>query len=83
MDNYRLKVIQLFPRHLHTRSVNGPSDILKTKISQIEKAREKKRPKNQLLWEFLNPDRILTTATLPMILTAVGGALFAKAFDDA
>ncbi|XP_017238680.1 uncharacterized protein LOC108211558 isoform X2 [Daucus carota subsp. sativus] len=75
----RGKVFQLFSRHLHTRSVDGPSNILKKKISLIEKQRKKKNPKkNQLFVEVPESKSYLDTATLPMILTAVGGALFAK-----
>lgn len=75
----RCKVIQLFSRHLHTRSVDGPSNILKKKISLIEKQRKKKSiKKNQLFVEVPESKSYLDTASLPMILTAVGGALFAK-----
>lgn len=75
----RYKVIQLFARNLHTRSVDGPSNILKKKISLIEKQRKKKNiKKNQLFVEVPESKSYLDTATLPMILTAVGGALFAK-----
>lgn len=52
---------------------------MKRKISEIEMIRKKKTPKkNQLFVETPESRSYLDTATLPMILTAVGGALFAK-----
>lgn len=82
----RCKVIQLFSRHLHTRSFDGPSNMLKKKVLLIEKQRKKKSiKKNQLFVEVPESKSYLDTATLPMILTAVGGALFAKLlmmYDD-
>lgn len=71
MDSSRRKAFQFFR--------NGPSDTLKRKISEIEMIRKKKTPKkNQLFVETPESRSYLDTATLPMILTAVGGALFAK-----
>lgn len=52
---------------------------MKKKISLIEKQRKKKSiKKNQLFVEVPESKSYLDTASLPMILTAVGGALFAK-----
>ncbi|XP_022847955.1 uncharacterized protein LOC111370474 isoform X2 [Olea europaea var. sylvestris] len=71
-------LLQIF-RQLHTVSRDGPSDTLKRKISSLEKKRKSKSPrKNQLFVEVPEPGTYLDTATMPMILTAVGVALFAK-----
>ncbi|KAL2494288.1 hypothetical protein Fot_38045 [Forsythia ovata] len=69
---------QIF-RQLHTVSRDGPSDTLKRKVVLLEKKRKSKNPrKNQLFVEVPEPRSYLDTATMPMILTAVGVALFAK-----
>ncbi|XAR55240.1 hypothetical protein NMG60_11035260 [Bertholletia excelsa] len=70
-----------FPLHrqIHTVSRNGPSDTLKRKVAELEKMRKSKNPKkDQLFVEVPEPKSFLDTATMPMILTAAGVALFAK-----
>ncbi|KAI8027947.1 hypothetical protein LOK49_LG02G01622 [Camellia lanceoleosa] len=71
----------LFPSHIqmHTLSRDGPSETVKRKVAELEKMRKRKNPKkNQLFVEVPEPKTFLDTATMPMILTAVGVALFAK-----
>lgn len=68
-----------FWSHLHTVSNESPSQTLKTKIADIEKIRKMKNPKkNQMFVEVPESRSYLDTATLPMILTVVGVALFTK-----
>ncbi|KAM7495300.1 hypothetical protein LguiB_029909 [Lonicera macranthoides] len=73
-------------RQLHVLSCDGPSETLKKKVSELEKLkRRKNRKKDQVFVEVPEPRSYLDTATMPMILTAVGGALFAKLlmmYDD-
>ncbi|KAK3034010.1 hypothetical protein RJ639_033295 [Escallonia herrerae] len=68
-----------FVRQLHTFSADAPSDSLKKKIAELEKLKKRKNPKkNQLFVEVPESKSYLDTATMPMILTVVGVALFAK-----
>ncbi|CAK9167190.1 unnamed protein product [Ilex paraguariensis] len=68
-----------FHRKLHVLSRDGPSQTLKMKIAELEKIRKKKNTKkNQLFVETPESKSYLDTATMPMILTAVGVAVFAK-----
>ncbi|KAL3849119.1 hypothetical protein ACJIZ3_011001 [Penstemon smallii] len=73
-------------RQVHTMSHDGPSDTLKKKIAEIKKNQKKRNPKkNKLFVEVPESRSYLDTATLPMILTVVGTALFAKLlmmYDD-
>lgn len=59
---------------------DGPSETLKRKIAELEKIRKRKKsPKqDQLFVEVPESRSFLDTATMPMMLTVVGGALFAK-----
>ncbi|PIN20359.1 hypothetical protein CDL12_06950 [Handroanthus impetiginosus] len=66
-------------RKLHKLSHDGPSDTLKRKVAELEKKRKRRDPKkNQLFVDVPESRSYLDTATLPMILTVVGTALFAK-----
>ncbi|KAG8364497.1 hypothetical protein BUALT_Bualt18G0003400 [Buddleja alternifolia] len=66
-------------RKLHTLSRDSPSDTLKRKIAELDKKRQRKNPKkNQLFVDVPESRSYLDTATMPMILTVVGTALFAK-----
>ncbi|KAL0320043.1 UNVERIFIED_CONTAM: hypothetical protein Sradi_5265800 [Sesamum radiatum] len=68
-----------FCKNLHTLSRDGPSDALKRKVAELEKKRKKRNPKkNQLLVDVPESRSFLDTATMPMLLTVVGIALFAK-----
>ncbi|KAL0405143.1 UNVERIFIED_CONTAM: hypothetical protein Slati_3828200 [Sesamum latifolium] len=68
-----------FCKNLHTLSRDGPSDTLKRKVAELEKKRKKRNPKkNQLLVDVPESRSFLDTATMPMLLTVVGIALFAK-----
>lgn len=73
------RTLLLFRRRLHTLRHDGPSETLKRKIADIEKMKKRKNPKkNQLFVEVPESKAFLDTATMPMILTAAGVALFAK-----
>ncbi|CAM8882533.1 unnamed protein product [Rhodiola kirilowii] len=76
----------LFRRSLHISSHDAPSQTLRKKIADIEKIRKKKNPKKDALFvEVPEGTAWLDTATMPMILTGVGIALFAKLlmmYDD-
>ncbi|THF95307.1 hypothetical protein TEA_016849 [Camellia sinensis var. sinensis] len=69
----------LWGEQMHTLSRDDPSETLKRKVAELEKMRKMKNPrKNQLFVQVPEPKTFLDTATMPMILTAVGVALFAK-----
>ncbi|XP_057971237.1 uncharacterized protein LOC131159991 [Malania oleifera] len=71
---------KIFPiqRRLHILH-DCPSETLKRKIAENEKIRKRKNPKKDKLFvEVPESKSYLDTATMPMILTAVGVALFAK-----
>ncbi|KAI3465548.1 hypothetical protein Pfo_022211 [Paulownia fortunei] len=66
-------------RELHKLSHDGPSDTLKRNIAELEKKRKRRSPKkNKLFVDVPESRKYLDTATMPMILTVVGTALFAK-----
>jgi hypothetical protein len=67
-------------RQLHTLSGDGPSESLRRKIAELERTRKaRKSPeKDQLFVEVPESKAYLDTASMPMILTVVGVALFAK-----
>lgn len=66
-------------RWLHTISRDGPTESLKSRIAEMEKIRRKKNPKkDELFVQVPESLSFLDTATMPMILTVVGTALFAK-----
>lgn len=74
-------------RELHTHSYDGPSEALKRKVAELEKRRKMRtsRKKDQFFVEVPESKSYLDTATMPMILAAVGIALFAKLlmmYDD-
>ncbi|XP_068657594.1 uncharacterized protein [Aristolochia californica] len=67
-------------RLMHTWSPSRPSNALRSKIAELQKARRKRRdPKrDQFMVDVPESKSYLDTATMPMILTAVAVALFAK-----
>ncbi|GAB4827604.1 hypothetical protein Ancab_034487 [Ancistrocladus abbreviatus] len=69
----------LLRRSLHTITPDKPSQTLKKKIVELERKRKTKNlKKTELFVEVPESRSFLDTATMPMILTAVGVALFAK-----
>ena len=73
-----LRVIGRQMHLLHQRE--GPSEVLKGKIAELEKFRKMKRStkKDQFTVDVPESNSFLDTPSMPMILTAVGIALFAK-----
>ncbi|KAJ7945632.1 Cytoplasmic dynein 2 light intermediate chain [Quillaja saponaria] len=67
-------------RQSHTLSHDVPTETLKRKVAELEKTRKMKTPKkkDRLFVEVPESKSYLDTASMPMILTAVGIALFAK-----
>lgn len=69
----------LFRRWLCTSSHDGPSETLRKKFAEIEKMKKRRKTKkDQLFVEVPESRYFLDTATLPMVLTVAGIALFAK-----
>ncbi|XP_021889935.1 uncharacterized protein LOC110808675 [Carica papaya] len=72
-----IKAPFLLQRGLHT--IDGPTETLKSKIVELKKMRKRRKPeKDQFLVEVPESKSFLDTATLPMVLTVAGVALFAK-----
>uniref|UniRef100_A0A7C8YXF6 Uncharacterized protein n=1 Tax=Opuntia streptacantha TaxID=393608 RepID=A0A7C8YXF6_OPUST len=66
-------------RGLHTMSYDRPSESLKRKVAELERKRKIRNPKKtEIFVEVPESRSYLDTATMPMMLTAVGVALFAK-----
>ncbi|XP_042042758.1 uncharacterized protein LOC121787971 [Salvia splendens] len=66
-------------RKLHKLANGGPSDTLKRKVAELEKKRKRRHPNKDDLYVDVPESRAwLDTATMPLVLTAVGTALFAK-----
>lgn len=68
-------------RQLHTVSYHeGPSETMKRKIAELERLRKtKKSPKkDQFIVEVPESKSYLDTASLPLMRTVVGVALFTK-----
>ncbi|KAL6975507.1 hypothetical protein U1Q18_024303 [Sarracenia purpurea var. burkii] len=66
-------------RAMHTLSRDSPSETLKRKVAELEKMRKRKNPKKDKLFvEVPESKSYLDTATMPLILTGVAVALFAK-----
>lgn len=66
-------------RKLHQLSREGPSDMLRRKVAEMERKRKKRNiHRNDLYVDVPESKKWLDTASMPMILTAVGTALFAK-----
>ncbi|CAK9330339.1 unnamed protein product [Citrullus colocynthis] len=67
------------PMHLLQKR-EGPSEVLKGKITELERFRKRKKSmkKDQFIVDVPESKSFLDTASMPMILTAVGVALFAK-----
>ncbi|XP_074285838.1 uncharacterized protein LOC141611241 [Silene latifolia] len=73
------QTVLLLQRSLHTISHERPSESLKRKVADLQKRRRLRNPKkNELFVEVPESRSFLDTATMPMMLTAVGVALFAK-----
>ncbi|XP_009614653.1 uncharacterized protein [Nicotiana tomentosiformis] len=85
MLGIRRKLCQ-FSRQVHTLSRDRPSETLKMNITKLKEKKKRKDPrKNQLFVQVPESRAWLDTATMPMILTVVGTALFAKLlmmYDD-
>lgn len=79
-------VIRKICRQVHTLSRDGPSETLKRKVAELKVKKKRKDPrKNELFVQVPDSRSFLDTATMPMILTVVGTALFAKLlmmYDD-
>ena len=67
-------------RLLHTLSRDGPTETLKRRVAELEKKRRQKKncKKDDVFVEVPESKSFLDTATMPMFLTVVGTALFAK-----
>ncbi|KAK2380744.1 hypothetical protein P8452_36913 [Trifolium repens] len=67
-------------RLLHTLRVDGPSATLKRKAMELEKKRttRKSKTKDQFIVPVPESLSYLDTASMPMIVAAVGIAIFAK-----
>ncbi|KAL9272903.1 hypothetical protein AKJ16_DCAP22551 [Drosera capensis] len=76
----------LLRRSLYAAAHDSPSETIKKKTSEREKLRKaKKLKKNELFVQVPESRSFLDTATMPMILTAVGVSVFAKLlmmYDD-
>ncbi|XP_052178486.1 uncharacterized protein LOC127792145 isoform X2 [Diospyros lotus] len=83
---FRGRAVFQLHRQMHILSRDGPSETLKKKVAELEKTRKRRSPKkDQLFVEVPEPKTFLDTATMPMLLTVVGVALFAKLlmmYDD-
>ena len=67
-------------RLLHTLRGDVPTETLKRKALELEKKRRtrKSKSKDQFIVEVPESLSYLDTATMPMVVVAVGIALFAK-----
>lgn len=66
-------------RQVHTISNGSPSRALRSKIAELEKIRKKRNPKkSQVIVDVSGSTAWLDTASLPLVLTAVGTAFVAK-----
>ncbi|KAK7362490.1 hypothetical protein VNO77_04605 [Canavalia gladiata] len=67
-------------RLLHTLRGHAPTETLKRKALESEKKRKTRKPKSKDQFIVQVPESLsyLDTATMPMIVVAVGVALFAK-----
>ncbi|XP_038879098.1 uncharacterized protein LOC120071111 [Benincasa hispida] len=73
--------LRVLRRQMHLlQQREGPSEVLKGKITELEKFRKRKKStkKDQFIVDVPESKSFLDTASMPMILTAVGVALFAK-----
>ncbi|KAG2730223.1 hypothetical protein I3760_01G281700 [Carya illinoinensis] len=81
------RVLFKIQRQLHTLSHESPSQTLKSKIAELQKMRKMRKSlkKDQFLVEVPESRAYLDTATMPIIVTGVGIAFFAKLlmmYDD-
>ncbi|KAM3221649.1 hypothetical protein P3L10_020919 [Capsicum annuum] len=80
--------IRKYCRQVETlsREYGGPRETLKKKIGELKQKKKRKDPrKNDLFVQVSDSKSFLDTATMPMILTVVGAAFFAKLlmmYDD-
>ncbi|MED6145249.1 hypothetical protein PIB30_023356 [Stylosanthes scabra] len=65
-------------RLMHTLRRDGPTEALKKKALELEKKRKKPKRKEQFIVEVPESLSYLDTATMPMIVAAVGIVVFAK-----
>lgn len=72
------RTLSQFCRELHKLSCDGPSDTLKRKVAELGKERKRIPRKNKLYVVVPESRKYLDTATMPMVLTVVGTALFVK-----
>ena len=76
------KAVMSCGRHLHTTvSRDGATETLKRRVTELEKIRrskKKSKKKDDIFVQVPESLSFLDTATMPMILTVVGTALFAK-----
>ncbi|KAL9240645.1 hypothetical protein vseg_014841 [Gypsophila vaccaria] len=78
MYNARQALLHL-RRSVHTISHERPSETLKKKVAALHKKRKTPNPKKtEVFVEVPESRSYLDTASMPMILTAVGVAVFAK-----
>lgn len=73
--------LRVLRRQMHLlQQREGPSEVLKGKITELERFRKRKKSmkKDQFIVDIPESKSFLDTASMPMILTAVGVALFAK-----
>ncbi|MCL7036713.1 hypothetical protein MKW94_018757 [Papaver nudicaule] len=78
---YRFSRLMLQSRRLiHTQSQNPPSETLKKTVSEMRKKKNSMngRKTNEFLVEVPESMAYLDTLKIPVVLTAVGVALFAK-----
>lgn len=66
--------------HHHRQCIHDPTETLKKKIAELKRNSKRRNngKKDQVFVEVPESKSYLDTATLPMILAAVGIALFAK-----
>lgn len=73
--------LRVIGRQVHLlQQREGPSEVLRGKIAELEKFRKRKKSmkKDQFIVDVPESNSFLDTPSMPMILTAVGIALFAK-----
>ncbi|XP_008464375.2 uncharacterized protein LOC103502279 isoform X3 [Cucumis melo] len=73
--------LRVIGRQVHLlKQREGPSEVLRGKIAELEKFRKRKKSmkKDQFIVDVPESNSFLDTPSMPMILTAVGIALFAK-----
>ncbi|KAF8378749.1 hypothetical protein HHK36_030098 [Tetracentron sinense] len=74
---YRIRTLLHSQRGLHAWSHDSPSETLKRKVAELKKMRKNPK-KDEFLIDVPESNAFLDTLTIPMVLTAVAVALFAK-----